>query len=273
MKSAKFISGNLEPQFCLDGFIHIPSFINQSELASLTTLFNSVYAYTNKSQGMWNSLFNLDSHSSNRTSKTILDILKVKLESTFENFKAPVASFMVKNPNEFGITDLHRDYSTQDEQEFQYRNIWIPLVDTTPQNGALYALKRSHTFFDYPLPMFCKWEYIEFQDMLFKHCDVINAKAGDLVVYADRTLHGSFINRSSVPRPVVHFGLLHPDAELCYYYLDEETKEVSVYDVPFSFFFENKYGNQDGRHTIRKRFKYHPPQYSKEDLLKGLQLR
>jgi hypothetical protein len=168
---------------------------------------------------------------------------------------------------------LHRDYTTQDESRFQYRNIWVPLVDTTPENGALYALKYSHRLFDYPLPMFCKWPYIQHQELLFKHCEVIDAKAGDLVVYADRTLHGSFINQTSMPRPVVHFGLLHPEAGLCYCYLDEKTNEVTEYEVPISFYFENNYGNQDGRFPVRKRYKYSPPILAEEEILTGLKLK
>jgi hypothetical protein len=64
------------------------------------------------------------------------------------------------------------------------------------------------------------------------------AKAGDLVIYGDKVLHGSSNNLSSTPRPVVHFGLLHPEAKLLYYYLNNENREVTVYEVPYSFFFD-----------------------------------
>jgi hypothetical protein len=273
MKSASFLSKSLEESFNLKGFIHIPAFISSSELNALRELFSQCYNFKGEEQGMWNSLYNIPADLSSDVSRKILQILKEKLQATFSDFSAPVASFMVKNPNRNGITDLHRDYSTQDEQRFQYRNIWIPLVDTMPENGALYALKYSHTFFDYPLPMFCKWPYIQYQELLFSHCDIIDAKAGDLVVYADRALHGSFINQTKEPRPVVHFGLLHPEAELCYYYLDEAKNEVSVYNVPFSFFFENKFGNQDGRFEVKRKFAYNPPIYSETEILKGLKIK
>jgi len=272
MKSAEFVSNELESKFSSIGFIHIKSFLDAAELKALNTLFKNAYNFNGEGQGMWNSLFNLTPELSADVSFEILMVLDQKLSETFINYKTPVASFMVKNPNRNGITDLHRDYSTQDEAVFQYRNIWIPLVDTKPENGALYALKYSHAFFDYPLPMFCKWSYIEHQEMLFKHCDIIDAKAGDLVVYADRALHGSFINQTNEPRPVVHFGLLHPDAELCYYYLNEATNDVTVYDAPFSFFFKNNFGNQDGRLNVRKQFKYQPPAYNKAEILAGLNI-
>lgn len=267
MKSARFINKELENQFNDFGFIHIRSFINEYELASLQKLFNNTYNYSDVSQGMWNSQFHADSETSKTTSSQILNVLNSKLEATFVDYYSPVASFMVKNPNKFGITELHRDYSIQNENSFQYRNIWIPLVDTNKQNGALYALKRSQSFFDYPLPMFCKWPYHKYKDDLFQYCDIIDAKAGDLVVYADRTLHGSFINQTSTPRPVVHFGLLHPETNLCYYYLDESKNEVNIYNVPFSFFFENKYGSQNGKYPLRNRFNYSPPEYTLDEII------
>jgi len=272
MKSAKFKDRNLEALFNDNGFVHIPSFISAQEVKQLQNLFLSCYNYQGEAQGMWNSLFNIDRDQSASISQSILEILDVRLKALFMDYKAPVASFMVKNPNPNGITDLHRDYSTQDESQFQYRNIWIPLVDTTSKNGALYALKYSHTLFDYPLPMFCKWPYTDYHSLLFRHCDVIDAKAGDLVVYADRTLHGSYINQTTEPRPVVHFGLLHPEAELCYYCLDDKTNEVMVYDVPLTFYFENNYGNQDGRFNVRRKFTYSPPVFSKQDIEFGLKL-
>jgi hypothetical protein len=272
MKSPEFNFGKLEQQFNEIGFVHIRSFLSNEEIIILKNLFDSSYNYNGEEQGMWNSLYNVGSQRSAELSVEILAILDQKLSSFFNTYKAPVASFMVKNPNKNGITELHRDYTTQDEDYFQYRNIWIPLVDTTSNNGALYAVKYSHRFFDYPLPMFCKWSYSQYQDLLFKNSDFIDAKAGDLVVYADRTLHGSFINQTKEPRPVVHFGLLHPEAELCYYWLNENTNEVTVYETPLSFYFENNFGNQDSRFPIRRKFVYSPPVFSEADIRLGLKL-
>ncbi len=270
MKSAEFKDQQLEDEFNNSGVVNIPAFLDKHEVGMLRNLFASCYNYAGEEQGMWNSLYNISPDSSSEVSSKILETLKSKLDATFKNYKTPVASFMAKNPNMNGVTELHRDFSIQDESVFQYRNIWIPLVDTTRENGALYALKYSHNLFNYPLPMFCKWPYLEHKEMLFSKCDIIESKAGDLVVYADRTLHGSFINKTKEVRPVVHFGLLHPDAALCYYYLNEETKHVSMYDVPFSFFFQNSFGNQDGKYPLSKQFQFAPPMYSEADIVSGL---
>ncbi len=272
MLKPEFIDHKIENEFSTNGFIHSPNFLNETELSQLRTFFEESYNYNGEKQGMWNSLYNLPKKTSIEISQKILTVLTPKLREIFKNFSCPIASFMVKNPNRNGITDLHRDYSSQDESRFQYRNIWIPLIDISVDNGALYTLKYSHTFFDYPLPMFGKWPYLKYQQILFKSSDIIEAKAGDLVVYADRTLHGSFINQTNYPRPVVHFGLLHPSYELYFYHMKDDSSIVSMYNVPFEFFFENNFGNQDGRFPVFKRFEYNPPKYSLEEILHGLKL-
>lgn len=266
MQFPKFINKDIEHEFNQNGYVHIANFLNKDELAELVYLFKENYNFKGESSGMWNSLFNLDENAGLEVSNGIIQILKVKLLSAFTDFVNPVASFMVKNPNLNGITDLHRDYSTQDEERFQYRNIWIPLVDVTKENGALYALPGSHNFFNYPLPMFCKWPYVNYHTSLIEYCKTFEVKAGDLIVYADRTIHGSFINQTDNARPVVHFGLLHPNSKLCYYYLNPITNVVTVYEVPFRFFFENNFGNQDHRFNIIKKFNYTPPDYTWDEI-------
>lgn len=268
MKSARFVSNETEAEFNENGFVHIPSFLDSHELIALNNLFSSVYNFNGGSQGMWNSLFNLNKDIASATSLEILDILSKKLSSTFSNFKAPVASFMTKNPNLNGVTELHRDFSILDENDFQYRNVWIPLVDTNIDNGALYALKGSHTFFDYPLPMFTQWPYSQFQDVLYKSSDIIPASAGDLVVYADRTLHGSFINQTKVPRPVVHFGLLSQEASIAYYQMEKSNNTVNIFEVPFTFFLGGNFDNVKDRYTVKRSFAFEPPKLTLDAITK-----
>ena len=255
---AELKGGRLEADLRENGYCYLPNFLSKETLHSLQSLFENVHLNNENSKGMWNSLFDLKENESEEVSQKILELLKPKLDALFESYSAPVASFMSKNAGEKGVCELHRDFSILDEEKFEYRNVWIPLVDIQKENGALYALKGSHNVFNYPLPMFQKWPYTDLQEELFDKVDVFEVKAGDLVIYADRTLHGSFLNLSQKPRPVVHLGALHPQFETAYYHLNEET--VEVYKVPFSFFFENNYSNLKERFSLIKSFKYNPPE-------------
>ena len=90
--------------------------------------------------------------------------------------------------------------------------------------------------------------------------ETISAEAGDLVIYLDKTLHGSHVNYSNDSRPVVHFGALHPDVELQFYRLDEKKENVKVYAVPFRFYFDKDFSAVESKYPLVGEFKFIPPQ-------------
>jgi ectoine hydroxylase-related dioxygenase (phytanoyl-CoA dioxygenase family) len=271
MKAAEFINPELQKQYKDLGYVIIRGLLNQTEIDKLMALFKAHYDYNGQQTTLWNSLCDIPHDKSAILSDQILEIVKPNLDKYFKNYTCPAATFLVKNPTPKSTVTLHRDFSVQDEPDFSYQNIWLPIVDTTPENGQLFVLKRSHHFFDYPLPHNTVWPYLEHEKMLIEYCDFVNAKAGDLVIYGDKILHGSIDNTTNKPRPIVHFGLLHKEAKLYYYYLNDTTKDVTVYEVPYSFFFENAWGNQDGRFLIFKKFVYNPPELSKLDIMRWLE--
>lgn len=255
-----------------DGYFIIRGLLCREEIDGLLELFNSHYNPVGHTHHLWNSLCDIPHDESAVLSGSILDIVKPRLERHFKDFRCPAATFLVKNAVEESEVPLHRDFSVMDESAFSYLNIWIPLIDTDSQTGQLYVLPGSHRFFDYPLPHNSVWSYQQYQDLMLPHCHMIDAKAGDMVVYSDKVPHGSTGNRTGSARPVVHFGLLHPDAKLLYHYLDEQTGEVTVYEVPYPFFFENTWGNQDGRFPIHGKYRFDPPEFSEDEILDWLRV-
>ncbi|MCS6933628.1 MAG: phytanoyl-CoA dioxygenase family protein [Chitinophagales bacterium] len=271
MKTARFIDPAVQESYEENGYVLLRNVLNRDEITQLRLLFEQHYPREGWPSTMWNSLCDIPHDVSANLSDQILKIVKPRLDEHITNYVCPAATFLVKNPNEKSTVTLHRDFSVQDEPEFSYQNIWLPIVDTTPENGQLYVLRKSHKFFDYPLPHNTVWPYLEYEPMLLKYCDVIDAKAGDLVVYGDKVLHGSPDNRSKHPRPVVHFGLLHPEAKLYYYYHSPSDNMVTVYEVPYTFFFENAWGNQDHRFPIYKKFSYSPPLLTQQQIIQWLE--
>ncbi len=267
MKSAEFINPELQKKYEEDGYAIVKNVLNTAEIEQLKKLFE-IHYYHNEPYTMWNSICDTPKDHAPVVSDQIIDVLKPNLDKHFKNYVCPVGSFLVKNPSLNSTVTLHRDFSIQEESEFSYQNIWLPLIDTTPDNGQLYVLKGSHKFFNYPLPHNAVWPYLEHEKLLLKYCEIINARAGDLVIYSDKMVHGSTSNSTIKPRPVVHFGLLHLEAKILYYYLNNDTQEVTVYETPPAFFFEisKKAGNQDGRFPAFKKFQYRPPIISREEI-------
>ena len=259
MKKPTFISESFEVDFNNNGYIIIKNFLNKEELNKVFKELNNVYDknYIQK-VGMWNSLYNLSKEEGIIISEFLLELLKPKLKMIVKDFKVLVATFMVKNPNKNSASELHKDFFI-DESKFEYRNFWIPLVDINYENEMLYVIPKSHKVFNYPQPMFVKWPYKSIEETIMKQAVNVMASAGDLVVYADRTLHGSYINYSKEARPVIHFGALHTDANLSYYKLNSETNKVSVFDVPFSFYFENRFELVGELYEEKRNFEFLPP--------------
>jgi ectoine hydroxylase-related dioxygenase (phytanoyl-CoA dioxygenase family) len=268
MKSAALIDKNLENELCRNGYVVIRRFIDETKVNKLYTLYKQHHPKANNQNSMWNSLYDTNSENGMDISRQIQEVLKPALDSIFESYYTPVATFMSKNNNENTTCDLHRDFSVADENNFDYRNIWIPLVSTSYQNGALFVVKGSNRVFDYVLPMFCEWPYKSLQSELLKLVDTVECEPGDLVIYLDKTLHGSHINRSQDSRPAVHFGALHPDVELLFYYLDNQTRKVRTYKVPYQFYFENNFSEPVGRFPLHSEFDYNPPSITMQDVLK-----
>ena len=267
MKKATLIDKKSETELVQNGFILLKNFITPEEVTQILKLYKQHHPTGDKQDGMWNSLYNISAEKGLEISRQIMEILKPRLNQLFESYYAPVATFMSKNPNENSTCEIHRDFSITDEDQFQYRNIWIPLVPTTTENGALYVLKGSNNVFRSVSPMFSEWPYQFMEKKLFEHVQTIYCNAGDLVIYLDKTLHGSHINYSNDSRPAVHFGALHPDVQLLFYFLDKTTKRVRAYEVPFEFYFQNDFSEPIGRFPLYSEFEYNPPKLSVEDTL------
>lgn len=258
MKMAVLKNKNSENDLLSNGYVVIKRFLNKNQVAELYNLYEESHQPPGTNNAMWNSLYDTNFEKGMKISCAIQEILKPAMDTIFEKYYAPVATFMSKNNNDNTSCDLHRDFSIADESLFQYRNIWIPLVSTTFENGALFVVKGSNRVFDYALPMFCEWPYKTLEPELSKLAITVDCDAGDLVVYLDKTLHGSHINRSNCSRPVVHFGALHPEVQLLFYYLDRTTNRVRTYKVPYQFYFENDFSDPCGRFPVYSEFAYNP---------------
>jgi len=259
VKVAQLKNANAENELNRNGFILLRNFLTPEEVAILYNLYKAHHKKADADKGMWNSLYDISAEEGVAISEKILATLRSKLEALFVSYYAPVATYMSKNCNPNSTCDLHRDYSILNEQQFQYRNIWIPLVSTKQNNGALYVLRGSNHVFDYVLPMFTEWPYKNMQSELFPLVETIDAEAGDLVIYLDKTLHGSHINYSDDSRPVIHFGAMHPEVELQFYRLDEQKENVTVYAVPSRFYFERDFEAVESKYPVVRQFSFSPP--------------
>ncbi len=223
------------------GYVSIPDFFDQEELDALTRLFKKYQVATNSSQGFFHSVQHLDIISAKEFSRLAAEIIKPKVDEYFEDAHVPIVTFLDKLPNEASHLGAHRDGSVLDETKYRYRNLWIPLVDITQNNGALFVLPKSHRYFTDPTPVGAHWPYEKYWDIINRHVATIYPKRGDLLVYDQNMIHGSWQNRSNMNRPVVMTGLLHRDFELLYYKIESDSPEmvITAYKVKPDFYLDS----------------------------------
>jgi hypothetical protein len=255
-----------EQELTENGYLVIPNFLPQDVLDKVLALYQA--NHNERVIGCWNSLYDLPIGQGADLSAKIRELTEPLLDKLFNDWAFPSALFIVKNPGQEHESLVHRDDSVFDENEVQYRQCWVPLVDLTTENGPLYCVKGSHKLFTDSRPMFAKWPYEHLRPRLEQEFDILYAKAGDLVVYLERTLHGSFKNVSNDTRPVFQGGVIHKDARPLFSRYIPERNEVDYYEVDTEFFFNKEYMNTviNPKYKLIRTEKYKVTEITEADL-------
>jgi hypothetical protein len=266
MLAPTFKQKRLEQEINEDGFVHIPGFFSKEEIDYLLRLYESSHITSSQDNIFWNSTTHLPNEHGTTVSQKIIEVARPRFEQLFNDWEFPVANFMAKNPVAESECPIHRDHSIFIEDQFQYRNIWVPLIDVDESNGTLFVVPKSHLLFTECLPMFSVWPYSHLAKRLEKEFHALRAKAGDLVVYLERTLHGSYPNQAVKPRPAFHGGIIHKDASIRYIRQTEDEDEIEIYAVDTNFFAHKEFDNPDfkKKYQLVERRKYQRNQVSEE---------
>ena len=237
LHTVKFKDESLEDSFQRYGYIHIKNFLSSETVKELYCYWKSIYEDKNEHENQWNSLYNIGYEKGNKSSLFIIEQIKNSFDNYFKDFDIPAGTFLVKKPIKGSVCTVHRDFTTYDERIVQFRNYWIPLVNTTKKNGALYVIPGSHHVFKAIRPMFSEWAYEPLKNEIMDYKKIIYAGSGDLILMAEKMLHGSLENKTDSPRPVLQGGLLPKNTQLYYYTLNNNI--VYKYKVNPEFYFKN----------------------------------
>jgi hypothetical protein len=153
-----------------------------------------------------------------------------------------MATYLVKERDGRSIPS-HQDWSHCDETRHDSLMCWIPLCDVDEHNGGLGFINGSHRYFDYirvfpysvaQTPVDCHGFH------LLSYLNILRMRAGDVVVFNNRVIHGSLPNSHDERRTALSFAL-HPKGEsLIGYYLKPKTggKVVVRYRATPEFYLE-----------------------------------
>ena len=276
-----FKDADVQKGFEKDGYAKV-SVLDESEVKTLLDFYDSVAFKDEAGFGFHISMDQQDKG----LVKTILDklfeVAVPKLKPHLINAKPFVGSFVIKEPNPKSIVPVHQDWTfVEDEEQHCSVTCWIPLVDVDIDNGALGVIKGSHNYFknlrpspspQVPSPI------SEHMFSIFPYLQLIEMKAGEALIFDNRTFHGLPPNTTDKPRIAFGIGFTQSDAKLVHYYLKPDGKSDTVlkYKIDPAFFlkYENSrlskmYDKKEliEGYEVESEMTYAMPKFTQEELI------
>ena len=128
----------------------------------------------------------------------------------------------VKGAGGGGTFHFHQDNNyTQHQPAMGSLNIWVALVDMTPENGCLQVVPRSHLSGQLESRNSDDGDTHQQLDVQPMQCLPIRMRAGDAIAFTRWTVHGSGPNVSDAPR--VAYALQYHREDVKWF--DEQTQQ------------------------------------------------
>jgi ectoine hydroxylase-related dioxygenase (phytanoyl-CoA dioxygenase family) len=230
------------------GFVTLP-LLGADEVQRLKELFveSTGGSVENTAYGMYIGLEETDLERKRRVIREVLAAMLPHAQEHFEDCKPHLGSFLVKAPGTDSYTYPHQDWTFVDTPEYRSMTVWTALVDVDEDNGALGFVPGSHGFFDKPVGspspdfMTCAQGH---ETILYEYLQFVPLRAGEAVVFDNRTIHGAVPNRSDQLRIAVAIGMTPREAQLYHYFLVPESlrgssRKLAKLKVDSSFFEKN----------------------------------
>lgn len=149
--------------------------------------------------------------------------------------------FIVKGKGKDSEVNLHQDWSIVDERKYRGFTLWIPLIDSTAENGTLYAIKGSHN-----LPLNIRGGSIpskypaSVSKELFSILSPYVVNIGEALIFDSRLLHYSPPNNSHSIRTSIITNIIPREAQTISFVQEEMdgNQEIFSYSVPFDFYID-----------------------------------
>ncbi|WP_298539766.1 phytanoyl-CoA dioxygenase family protein [uncultured Aquimarina sp.] len=228
----------LNKSFLKNGFV-VVDFLNASEIEELINSYRTLHGDLGEA-AFASTIMSKNPEYRFAVSSIINTIFRRAIQELFIDVKFFWGNFNIKYPNKKnGVVPLHQDPSFLDERNFNPLGIWVPLVDTNQENGALQVIPGSHTILDSPRCGGQLFPYSSIQDSLLERFGKpLFMKAGQAYIGNPALFHASPSNESLHPR-IVAACLAGPvESELRYhhYKVTEEKEVAEMFKVDDSYY-------------------------------------
>lgn len=250
VESSKLVRDvKLSNELAEDGYTIFP-LLEESDLKKLTEYY---YNFQKDSpEHFYASTHSKDFSFRRAASNFIKEIVDNKLHSKLEDYQLLGGAFVVKPPNGKGLLQPHQDWNLVDEQKTRSYNLWIPLIDVTPENGALFVLSGSHNKqITYRGPGIQSL-FNDIEPHVWETMKPLPMKAGEALFYDHSLIHASPINQTTMVRLGVVCGIIGAGQlmQLCY----GNKGKITTYRINEDLFLDSDPNNEpEGLEILEER--------------------
>jgi hypothetical protein len=215
--------------------------IGAENVKKLYSLYKELHHFKVPQGGNFYSLYSDDIAYRKKVHDAIGEVLYPVYDTLFTDYKSVINSFIIKVPGPQSEFTLHQDSTGLDEMNYSSLSIWIPLQDTNLENGTLCMVPKTHRFFHPYRGISFAPPFQHFETLLRTYLVPLELKAGDIVLFDNRTVHYSHLNKSNADRVVVMSGLYPIAAKIEMCYRDESTTDspIEIYEMEEDFLLTN----------------------------------
>jgi phytanoyl-CoA hydroxylase len=186
----------VEDTFTREGYVVLPLFDPREVEECRKLYFDTIPEPTSD---FFTTAFLPDGEPRRKVKETLEEVIAPHVAALMPTYTTCVRHLIVKRGSpDAGPLHLHQDFNFVDHCVHRAVHVWVALADVDEQNGCLTMLPGSHNLGLHISAMGLNaTPYDPYRQLLENDCKVgVPMKAGEAVFFDERTLHGSFPNRS-----------------------------------------------------------------------------
>ena len=237
-----FNNPDLERQFDIDGAVIVDLFPKE-KLADLQALLSKLREEGNRHAANVDSSYKLSFfNSSPEYRKHVLEevgaFFQPMVDVHLNGYEPLIINVFDKEPGT-GEVPIHQNWTFVDESKFTSVSVWIPLIDSSRENGTLEVVKGTHRVLtDYRSPSI-PWVFENIREELKeRHLEPLEVKVGQAGIIDDSIIHWSSENDSEQVRTAIQLIMVPREATPIHYYGTGENDDykLEVFKVDSDFF-------------------------------------
>jgi ectoine hydroxylase-related dioxygenase (phytanoyl-CoA dioxygenase family) len=211
-----FLNNTLEQAFLERGYVTVP-LLSKGEVEELNAFFQKI---TPSDSQLFTTFASSDTDYCLEVDSFTKKFLAPHFDRLFEKHRPFWGNFFLKSPGAEAM-QLHADLQYVDEPDYISVNMWIPLCDTDPRNGALGVVPCSHLYLRSLRGTNMTASYrklaLEIQQ---RHGRTISLNAGTAIIYDHRLLHFSTANITASERLAIAMVGVPEEVRAIHFYAD-----------------------------------------------------